>query len=216
MATYSKTASYGSRVTQAISGSSNGRATYFNVGKSSGGLEGRYFVYFDLSEINSNAIISSATLTINQYDDSNDWSASVNVDVRRAASSWNANSITWNNQPSVFSAQDSAITISGIATRSISFDVTNAVKSAVSLSNYGFRIAAVSSSNSTAKYFRSDTYSSSSLQPKLTVSYTPILERVAISGSYRDVVLTQVLINGTWRSVSSKKVLIDGVWRGIY
>lgn len=216
MATYLNEASFGSRVTQAIGGSSNGRAAYFNVGKSSGGLEGRYFVYFDLSGINRNAIVSFATLSINQYDDENDWAAQVSVDVRRAASSWSADSITWDNQPGVYAAQDAAITISGIAAREISIDVTNAVKSAISESNCGFRIAAVNSANSTAKYFRSDTYASGSLRPRLYISYTPILEKVLIDGSYRDVTGTSALIDGAWRSVNSKKVLIDGVWRSIY
>ena len=215
MATMTLYPSYGCRVTQA-SPASNARGTLFNVGKSSGGLEGRYYCYFDLSYLkNNNCDVDSATFYINQYDDPNDWGASVNVDIRKVNSSWSASSITWNNAPGYGGALDGALSFSGIATRTLALRATETVKSAVAGTNYGFLIAAIGSANSTAKYFRSDTYGTVGERPRLLIDYTEPRGHVNVNGVFRKVISEKVNIDGTFRTITAKKVNVNSSWKSV-
>ena len=180
------------------------------AGKAQSGSEGRYLCTIDLSGIPKSADIVSATLNLTQYNDANDWSAGLDVDMR-ALNAMITGNTTWTTQPGVLAGDYVSTRISGTSARQWTLDAAEAVKKALESGIYAFRVAGVAAASSTAKYFRTYAYDHD-LGPVLTVNYEGALGSVYING-WREIASAKVNIGGTWREIARNYVYTGGEWR---
>lgn len=123
------------------------------------------WVQFSFSSCNfpANSVVNSATLTLTVQAQS-----SMTIGVYRVASSWNANSITWNNAPSAASSPTATVTFDA---SSKSIDVSTDVADYVDgdATNGGWKLSRTSG-NGEADICGSS-YGNSSWRPSLTIKY---------------------------------------------
>lgn len=156
------------------------------VGSGPNSTQGR--IYFKLTlwpsvtGLNANTI-TSATLNLSYYPQSS-WQTAyqTTIDVYRVYSSWDTNTITWNNQTSISGTKISSKYISNSRNKTSgyeSFDVTAWVKAHYSnpASDYGIRLQpnAVVSSTNRACFISSD-YGTTTSRPVINIDYIPASE----------------------------------------
>lgn len=137
------------------------------------------YIKFDLSSLNNQSIIYSATLDFYQYVRSDNASGNYTVRIAKANSSWSELGITWNNRPA-FTGVYAEQSIDGFASqwfnppKKYSFDVTNLVKELVTGGNNGLVI--YKELGNAGGFWCSRNYNNAtcfaSSVPRLTVSYS--------------------------------------------
>lgn len=140
----------------------------------------RIFLEFDFSSIPANSIISSASLSlyynpIDSYESFDFHTGTNNIYIEKVSSSWDENTITWNNQPSTSLVNQVSLPPSSSQTQDyVNIDVTNMVieMNNPSIGNNGFMIRMVDEIN----YYKSVLFASSdhivdSLHPKIEITY---------------------------------------------
>ena len=143
----------------------------------------RTLIKFDLSEIPANATIQSATLYF--YSDpnvtaSNAWngnsqlSGSNAVYLEKITQNWNANTVTWNNQPSTTTNDRVWVGPSTSTTENITIDVEDLVQDWVTnpASNYGVKMRLETEVRYRARNYIGTDHTNTGLHPKLVISYT--------------------------------------------
>jgi RHS repeat-associated protein len=154
-----------------------------------GSTKYRTFIRFDNnSEPWNGASVSSATLTLRNFNSSGTTCSGAAVEVRRVAGAWDPGSLNWNNQPTTsttYAATSSARYggSTGCAAGDVSWNVTGIVQDMASwATNYGFRVAgADETKTATYREFRAaGTYN----PPSLTVTYnhTPATPTTPVVG----------------------------------
>jgi hypothetical protein len=152
------------------------------VGSGPNSTQGR--IYFKLTQWPSAtnltaASITNARLNLNYYPQSS-WQTAyqMTIDVYRVSSSWNTNTITWNNQTGIGGTWISSKYISNSRNKTSgydTFDVTSWVKSHYSSpsTDYGIRLQprTVVGSTNRACYISSDYYANTSLRPIIYIDY---------------------------------------------
>ena len=171
------------------SGGTNGSAStnygthklYGGAGVTNSGqpVEARSLLSFDLSTLPSNAIISSAKLSL--YGVNVPWSTSLishhphgsNQSVLELITQpWNESTVTWNNQPSVTSA--GAINLPATTTNYEDFlniNVTDAIIGLQQGTNYGLRMRIANTTPYHRVYFGSSDQTDPTKRPKLVIEY---------------------------------------------
>ena len=147
-----------------------GTNNFLNIGNqgSSPNMNTRALIKFDLGLIPNDAIINSATLNFK--------TSAINnrtINIHKITSNWDANTATWNLQPSFDSNVYSSKLVNTVG--AVSFDVKSLVQEWVNGTvNYGFLLKdsneAVSVTTSTGFYSTEDTTASN--RPTLTIDYT--------------------------------------------
>ena len=139
----------------------------------------RAFLEFDLSVLPTNANISSAKLSLyynplDFYESFNYHTGTNNLFIERVTSSWDENTITWNNQPLTTTANRVNVPPSTSGTQDyLDIDVTNLVSDMHDLGNFGFLIKMEDELN----YYKGVIFASSDhpleyLHPKLEITYS--------------------------------------------
>jgi len=96
--------------------STNYNEEYLVVGKTGAGTQtDRSFLYFDLSVIPDNAVISDAKLYLRQRNSSYAGANTLTFSVGRITGSWTETGVTWNAQPTVAAAEYIALTCEGVS-----------------------------------------------------------------------------------------------------
>jgi hypothetical protein len=99
--------------------------------------EKRTFIRFELPTLEPNEQVTKATLTA-WIESTGEWACTGHLQCRAVSTSWQENTITWNNQPATTGNYGSRL-ISGMVT-TVQYDVTTVVQSwyAAPTMNYGF------------------------------------------------------------------------------
>lgn len=128
-------------------------------------------IQFPLSLIQSGSTILSADLYLHGHCTSNFVIPTVTVNIKKILGSWNESSVTWNSKPAYDSVIVSTIEFPETGIDSWQkFDVKNLMQSWMNgTPNYG--LALLLGDNESGCTFKSSEYSTSSLRPKLIVSY---------------------------------------------
>ena len=146
--------------------------SYLVVGKTGTSSQvDRSFLFFDLSSIPNNVIITDVKLYIRQYNSSYEGPTTLTFSVGRITGSWTETGVTWNNQPAMAAADYTAFTCEAVSADVWRYwTITNTIAAAYGGSAYtGIYIKGTNeSTNSNGKRFRS---SETSYQPYLVVSY---------------------------------------------
>lgn len=144
----------------------------------------RPFLQFDLSSIPANSLINSAQLELYLRDNGNDDpnpNASWTVEIFPVTTPWDADTITWNNQPNISSLLEASITVS---TEGIfySWNITALVSNWVdgSVANNGISLNGETSCLGCALTFDS---SEATFKPRLIVDYVPQVSTTITPGS---------------------------------
>lgn len=143
-----------------------GRESQFVFGGPTISFNYRSLLQFDLSDIEPNAIITSATLTLTRSGGVNP----MQVIFARATSAWTESAATWNTPPTYQSADEISVTASNT---SQTFDVKDHIQKMVSGTNNGWvlRGSVESGTNLVNRHYYSDHYSVATSHPRLDVSY---------------------------------------------
>jgi hypothetical protein len=158
-------------------GSATQLAGYCIHGNQGGVNMNRGLVEFDLSGIPSGAIIVNASIslyatgpigTLNGHVSSNNQAY-----LQRVTTSWNENSVTWNNQPSSTSLNQVILPSSTSSNQDyVNVNVTDLVLDMVTNSNYGFLLKQTNETTHRGLLFCSSDHSNPSKRPTLKVCYT--------------------------------------------
>lgn len=155
-----------------ISPTSNYNESYLVVGKTGTSSQvDRSFVFFDLSAIPSNVIITDVKLYLRQINSSYEGPNTLTFSVGRITGSWTETGVTWNNQPAMAAADYTSLSCAAVSSDIWKYwTITNTIAAAYAGSTYtGIYLKGTNeSTNSNGKRFRS---SENSYQPYLVVSY---------------------------------------------
>lgn len=156
----------------------------------------RAYIDFDWSVIPANATIQSATLTL--YNDSlsqstsgqhQQLSGSNEMYMERIITPWNELTVTWNNQPSVTTANQISIPASTGPYVDYDIDVTTLVQDIIDNpgAGYGFALRLQNENYYRSVIFAGSNHSDSTIRPKLEITYT--ISAKGISESENDNIL---------------------------
>ena len=142
----------------------------------------RSFLKYDLSAIPSGATITSAQISLYSIDSpsteyNNPLSGSNAAYLSRVASNWNENTITWNNQPGVTTANQILLPQSTSGYEDyLNVDVTSLVAdmTATPANNFGFRLALQTETNYRRLSFSSSDAANPGKHPKLKICYSSV------------------------------------------
>lgn len=151
---------------------SNYNESYLVVGKTGTSSQvDRSFLFFDLSAIPSNVIITDVKLYLRQINSSYEGPNTLTFSVGRITGSWTETGVTWNNQPAMAAADYTSLSCAAVSSDIWKYwTITNTIAAAYAGSTYTgiYLKGANESTNSNGKRFRS---SENSYQPYLVVSY---------------------------------------------
>lgn len=179
----------------------------------------RFLLEFDLSEIPSDATISSAKLSLyftGTEQIQSCLSGSNEVIVQRVTSSWDEGSVTWNNQPSV--SGENALYIPRIDNPTddlIDFDLTPLIVDVFqNYPNYGFLFQAVDESPYRRMTFATSDNSDASLHPKLEITYTSETDpdNGDTSGTDETDPCVETIYQTIYETRYETKVVYDTIW----
>jgi len=140
----------------------------------------RSLIDFDLSSIPNGSTINSASLSLYSYDSPangahSTLSGSNESVIQRVTNSWDENTVTWNNQPSVTTQNQVFLSASTSTIQDyLNIDVTNLVQDMIDNPNnsHGFRLKLVTEEYYRRMVFASSDWTDASLHPKLEVTFT--------------------------------------------
>lgn len=176
-------------INQASATNNAGTATFLRVGENNSSAQLiRSLIKFDLTDIPSNATITSATLSLYLYDDNS--SNARTLSAYRLLKDWDEGTVTWNKYDNSnnwttaggFDAADCEQTDIGNVALAASEadgwiditltagDVTDWIDG--TLPNYGLLLKVDTESNDQYGYYSSDYTADTTLRPKLTLTYT--------------------------------------------
>ena len=144
----------------------------------------RSLIEFDLSNIPNGAVINSADLSLYSHDSpglgSHSTTSGSNESVlSRITSSWEENSVTWNNQPTTTTENQVFLSESSSSTEDyLNIDVTDLVLDMIadSANSHGFLIKLLTEQHYRSLVFAASGHSNSDLHPKLEVTYTETIQ----------------------------------------
>jgi hypothetical protein len=147
-------------------------------------VNARGLIDFDFSSIPSGATINSASLSLYSYNSPANGSHSTlngsNESVlSRVTSSWNENTVTWDNQPSITTQNQVFLPASVNSIQDyLNIDVTNMVQDMMNdpANSHGFLLKLVTEEFYRRMIFASSDNSDQSLHPKLEVTYTEVVQ----------------------------------------
>jgi len=140
----------------------------------------RCLIDFDYSTIPSNAVITNAELTL--FNDPNSpstngehsqLSGSNEMIVQRVITSWNEQSVTWNNQPNVTTQNQIIVPASFSVHQNYNINVTSLVQDIIDnpSSSFGFQLKLQTEAYYRSVIFASSDISDSNLYPKIEICY---------------------------------------------
>ncbi|MFH1320984.1 MAG: DNRLRE domain-containing protein [Bacteroidota bacterium] len=141
----------------------------------------RSYLDFDLSSLPASSFIINATLTLTSdsvrslpYGHST-LSGSNAASLRRVISSWDENTITWNNQPASTAANQVILPQSSYIDQDYDVDVTALVQDMADnpVNSYGFMLQLVTEQGYRSLIFASSDNDDPARHPKLTITYNP-------------------------------------------
>jgi len=140
----------------------------------------RSLIEFDLSNIPSGSIINSAGLSLYSQESSGLGSHSVTSGsnesvLSRITSSWEENSITWNNQPTTTTENQVFLSESSSSTQDyLNIDVTDLIEDMIAdpSNSHGFLLKLLNEQYYRSVIFAASGHSDSDLHPKLEVCYS--------------------------------------------
>lgn len=140
----------------------------------------RGLLRIDLSSIPANAVIQSATLSLYSNTTSSNQQLHSSLSgsnagfLRRITQPWNANAVSWGNQPSVSTQNQVIIPQSTSSTQDYpNIDVSNLIQDIVSSgNNYGFILRLQTESHYRSLIFASNHHSDTTKRPRLSITYT--------------------------------------------
>jgi hypothetical protein len=139
----------------------------------------RELLKFDLSSIPSNAVITSATLSLysevpptnGNFTDAN-YGANNSMYLQQVTSPWSASTAKWSNQPTVSTTNELSIPTTSSSALDLNLNVTNMVASMVnSNANYGFMLRLQNETIYNCRIFCSSYNPDATKHPKLQVIY---------------------------------------------
>lgn len=150
------------------------------TGNTSGSTTHLYFK-FPLPDIPSNAVVTSAYLSLYTYDYGNESTRTFKI--QPINTSWTINTVSWSNSPSVASSLANSITIDRLSINSyLDLDIKDIAQQWVngSLVNNGMRVEQTFDNGGTGVWARFYSNERMNNFPKLTINYTipPIKPRV--------------------------------------
>lgn len=137
----------------------------------------RGLLYFDLSSIPSNSIVTSATLNLKSTGYINDLLpghfGQNTAYLRKVTEPWNLNTVTWDNQPQTTTSQQVLLTQSTSSNQNYLLNVLPLVEDMIEFpsTNYGFKLQLQTESPSAALTFHSSNSTDPNLRPELCVEY---------------------------------------------
>jgi len=141
----------------------------------------RGLVQFDLSSLPIGTVINSATIYLYHNPNSQNCSAqhqslsgSNEGIISRITSTWDENTVTWNNKPGTSPINQVSIPASTSPTQDYALDVTQMVQDMVNYptSSFGFELKLVTESYYRSLIFASSDETDATNHPKLVVNYT--------------------------------------------
>lgn len=144
-------------------------ATTLVISRNASNQRYRSFLMFNLSSIPSDAIITSAKLTLFGTNHSGTNPSYLRVNT----SSWAETGVNWNNAPTTTTVAQLALAQSTAATQNYTFDVKSTVQSMVNIpaTNYGWTLIKQDESTTGTLTFGSSDNSTVSSRPMLEISY---------------------------------------------
>jgi hypothetical protein len=144
----------------------------------------RGLISFDFSGIPNGATINTASLSLYSYNSpangshSNQSGSNQSI-LSRVTSSWDENSVNWNNQPSITSQNQVILPASTSAIQDyLNMDVTNMVQDMINdpANSYGFLLKLATEQYYRRMVFASSDNSNALLHPKLEITYTEAIQ----------------------------------------
>ncbi len=150
---------------------------------------GRSLIDFELSSIPMGATINSAKLSLYSYNSLSNGSHSTQSGsntavLKRVLTSWNENTVTWNNQPSTTSQNEITIQSSTNSIQDyLDIDVTELVQDMIDNPNdsHGFLMQLMTEQIYRRLVFASSDNIDTNLHPKLEICYTEVKEPISIN-----------------------------------
>ena len=144
----------------------------------------RSLIEFDLSNIPIGSVINSAGLSLYSHDSpglgSHSTTSGSNESLlSRITSSWEENTVTWNNQPATTSENQVFLSESSSSTEDyLNIDITDLVVDMIadSANSHGFLIKLLNEQHYRSLVFAASGHSDSDLHPKLEVTYTETIQ----------------------------------------
>lgn len=198
-----------------------GNEAYFNVGEWSDGDICETFLNFDLSGLPEYARITSATLSLFQYDDALDWQSVItNIGVTMTGAAWSEANITWNTKPDDLSGSPVSNTnvqrvTDGInGTNEYQWNVLYHIQKVAdgTATWNGFRVRYSGTAASTMKFFRSREYGTESQRPRLYVLWEYPYGKAKSGGAWKTIQRAQAKVGGVWVDVETIKARSGGSW----
>lgn len=159
-------------VTNSAPTNNYGNSVYFEASADTVGIDeaSRSLVYFDLSVVPPNATIDSAKYTLSGLSHNGENACSL----KRITESWDEDTITWNDLPSVIESDSINLEKSTSSSQDYEMDVTDLVQqwSDRTTENYGFILKMNDENEIGQLRFASTDYTDSTLHPKLEIWYS--------------------------------------------
>jgi len=180
-----------------------GNATYLESSAWSTGIgliRLRSLLHFDLRHIPVNAEILQAELYLYHHP-GHSHSGSNAGKINRITTSWDEQSVTWNNQPSISTVNEAYIPTTLSSTENIQVNVTALVQDMVNYpgSAHGFRIQQVNETSHRGMVFASSDYPDPNLHPRLVITYSEIRVLTLQPGAEgKDVMIAGRQANPIW------------------
>lgn len=190
--------------TTPMGGASNtffvGREGLFVIGGPSNNFNYRSLLQFNLDDIDPNAIITSATLTLTRSGGVNP----MEIIFARAETSWVESTATWNNQPTYQTNDEISITApnTSVLTVDMKSHIQNMVSRVYPNNGWVLRGSVETGTRAVNRHYYSDHYSVAASRPKLEISYyipmsvtDAVITHESASGA-NDGSISPVLANG--------------------
>ncbi|MGB0427611.1 MAG: DNRLRE domain-containing protein, partial [Flavobacteriales bacterium] len=140
----------------------------------------RGIIDFDFSDIPSGSTINSANLSLYAYDSPSNGSHSTQSGsnaavIKRVTSSWEENTVTWNNQPTTTSTNEVSLPASTTTLQDYDVDMTDLVQDVIDnpTTSFGFMFKLLTEQYYRRMLFASSDHSNEALHPTLEVCFTP-------------------------------------------